>query len=346
MILVSGAAGFIGFHLTTALAAAGETVVGIDNLNAYYPPELKWARLAAAGIDQRTVEQSGAARSSRYPNYHFFRLSLEDGPGLAQLFEQFSFTAVCNLAAQAGVRYSLTNPQAYVDSNVAGFVNVLEQCRQHRVGHLVYASSSSVYGLNAKVPFAETDDVSQPASLYAATKRSNELLAHVYSHLYGLPTTGLRFFTVYGPWGRPDMAYSLFSDAILAGRPIQVFNQGAMSRDFTYVDDIVGGLVRVLLQPRPADSGVPSRLYNIGKGQPVNLLRFIELLEEQLGRRAEKIFTGMQPGDVEKTFADTSALERDYAYRATTGLETGIASFVDWYRSYYQHHQGADAGAK
>lgn len=335
MILVTGSAGFIGHSLVNVLAAAGEEVVGIDNLNDYYDIDLKWSRLREAGIDQATVEAEGEVVSTRFPNYRFRRLPLEDKDGMARLFTDFSFTRVCHLAAQAGVRYSLTNPQAYVESNVMGFVNVLENCRVQRVEHLVYASSSSVYGLNDKVPFSETDPVEQPASLYAATKRSNELLAHTYGHLYGLPTTGLRFFTVYGPWGRPDMAYSLFSDAILAGRPIKVFNHGEMSRDFTFIDDIVEGIKRVLLNPRPPQLGVPNRIYNIGNGKPVSLLNFIETMEKYLGAVADKEYLGMQQGDVEKTFADTSALERDYGYRATTTLDAGIEAFIEWYKGYY-----------
>ncbi len=336
MILVTGSAGFIGHSLVNVLVRAGEDVIGIDNLNDYYDPALKWSRLAEAGITKSTVENNGEAISARFSNYHFRQLALEDKAGMERLFEDFAITKVCNLAAQAGVRYSLTNPQAYVESNVTGFVNVLENCRVKGVEHLVYASSSSVYGLNDKVPFAETDPVEQPASLYAATKRSNELMAHTYGHLYGLPTTGLRFFTVYGPWGRPDMAYSLFSDAILNGRAIKVFNHGEMSRDFTYVDDIVEGVKRVLLTPRPPQSGVPNRLYNIGNGKPVSLLGFIETMEKHLGMVAEKEYLGMQPGDVEKTFADTTALERDYDYRAGTSLDEGIGAFVKWYRSYYK----------
>lgn len=335
MILVTGAAGFIGYSLVNVLAQAGEEVVGIDNLNDYYSPALKWSRLAEAGVARTIVEEKGEAVSSRFPNYHFRKLALEDKEGMERLFKDFAFTKVCNLAAQAGVRYSLTNPQAYIESNVTGFVNVLESCRIAGVKHLVYASSSSVYGLNDKVPFAETDPVQQPASLYAATKRSNELMAHTYSHLYGLPTTGLRFFTVYGPWGRPDMAYSLFSDAILNGRAIKVFNHGEMSRDFTCVDDIVEGVKRVLLMPRPPQSGVPNRLYNIGNGKPVSLLGFIKTMEKHLGVVAKKEYLDMQPGDVEKTFADTTALERDYGYRAGTTLDKGIGAFVEWYRSYY-----------
>ena len=336
MILVTGTAGFIGHALVNALAADGHEVIGVDNLNDYYDPALKWARLAEAGIERAAVEATGEAVSVRFPNYRFRKLGLEDRAGMEQLFADFPVRRVCNLAAQAGVRYSLNNPLAYVDSNVTGFVNVLENCRRHGVEHLVYASSSSVYGLNDKVPFAESDAVEQPASLYAATKRTNELLAHTYSHLYGLPTTGLRFFTVYGPWGRPDMAYSLFSDAMLHGRPIQVFNHGAMSRDFTYVADIVEGVRRVLTQERPEQRGTPNRVYNIGNGRPVSLLGFIQTVERHLGVTAEKEYLGMQPGDVEKTFADTTALARDYGYRATTDLDTGVAAFASWYRDYYE----------
>jgi len=335
MILITGAAGFIGYSLINALVGEGEAVVGIDNLNAYYSPALKWDRLAEAGLSKDDIERDGEATSTRFPGYHFRQLGLEDKEGMERLFEDFAFTGVCNLAAQAGVRYSLTNPHAYIESNVTGFVNVLENCRIHGVKHLVYASSSSVYGLNEKVPFAEGDAVDQPASLYAATKRSNELMAHTYGHLYGLPSTGLRFFTVYGPWGRPDMAYSLFSDAILNGRPIKVFNHGEMSRDFTYVEDIVEGVKRVLLSPRPAQVGVPARVYNIGNGKPVSLLAFIETLEKHLGVVAKKEYVGMQPGDVVKTFADTTALERDYGYRAQTPLDRGVGVFVEWYRKYY-----------
>lgn len=337
MLLITGSAGFIGHHLCLALAREGREIVGVDNLNDYYDPELKIARLQDAGfVREEVIIDGGDAISREYPNLRFRRLSLQDAGEMDRLFTDFAITHVCNLAAQAGVRYSLTNPQAYVASNVTGFVNILENCQRHKIEHLVYASSSSVYGLNDKVPFAETDAVEQPASLYAATKRSNELLAHVYSHLYQLPTTGLRFFTVYGPWGRPDMAYSLFSDAMLKGDPIKVFNQGEMSRDFTYVGDIVEGVRRVLLEPRPQQEGVPNRVYNIGNGSPVSLLGFIETMERQLGITAEKEYLGMQPGDVVKTFADTTALERDYAYRAETGLEEGIGEFVRWYREYYK----------
>jgi len=335
MILITGSAGFIGYHLSVALAREGYEVIGIDDLNGYYDPELKIDRLRQAGFVRREIMgDTETIVSTRYPSLRFSRITLSDAPAIEALFKRHPIERVCNLAAQAGVRYSLTDPQAYVASNVTGFVNIIENCQQHGVKHLVYASSSSVYGLNEKVPFAETDPVEQPASLYAATKRSNELLAHVYSHLYQLPTTGLRFFTVYGPWGRPDMAYSLFSDAMLNGKPIKVFNQGEMSRDFTYVGDIVEGIRRVLLNERP--QGPLNRLYNIGNGKPVSLLGFIEIMEQHLGITAQKEYLGMQPGDVAKTFADTTALERDYGYRADTDLNEGIGMFIRWYREYYE----------
>lgn len=343
-ILLTGSAGFIGFHLANYLAKEGHRVVGIDNLNDYYDPQLKIDRLKAAGFLANEVAMLHsekqtkplAYKSSLYPNLSFQAIDLKDKHNLEHLFATYAFDVVVNLAAQAGVRYSITHPQAYVDSNVTGFVNILECCRQHQVKHLVYASSSSVYGLNEKVPFKETDPVEQPASLYAATKRSNELLAHVYSHLYGLPTTGLRFFTVYGPWGRPDMAYSLFSDAILHDRPIKIFNHGAMSRDFTYIDDIVEGVARVSLGERPDRAGVPSSVYNIGAGEPMSLMTFVEAIEQALGMKAEKEFLPMQAGDVEKTYADTSALAQDYNYLPNSNFQTGIQAFVDWYRQYYQ----------
>ncbi|OAV44291.1 NAD-dependent epimerase/dehydratase family protein [Lewinella sp. 4G2] len=335
MILVTGAAGFIGHHLINALATAGHEIIGIDNLNNYYDPQIKRDRLAEAGLDRKSVEEGGAVVSTRFPNYTFRKLDLTNSRGMQRLFDTYPITKVCNLAAQAGVRYSITNPQAYVAANVTGFVNVLENCRRKEIEHLVYASSSSVYGLNEKVPFNEKDPVNHPVSLYAATKISNELMAHTYSHLYGFPTTGLRFFTVYGPYGRPDMAYSLFSDAILNDRPIKVFNHGKMSRDFTYVGDIVEGVRRVLTMPIPERKGTPNTVYNIGNGSPVSLLEFIETMERHLGKVAQKEYLGMQPGDVEKTFADTTALERDYGYRAQTSLDVGIKSFVDWYKAYY-----------
>lgn len=341
-ILLTGTAGFIGFHLANRLVEAGHRVIGIDNLNDYYNPQLKIDRLRAAGFELPQALIIGSNQvaqkeifSKATNQLSFQQMSLENAAEVDTLFDNYDFDVVINLAAQAGVRYSLSNPQAYVSSNIVGFVNLLENCRKQAISHFIYASSSSVYGLNDKVPFNETDAVEQPASLYAATKRSNELMAHVYGHLYGLPTTGLRFFTVYGPWGRPDMAYSLFSDAILHDRPIKVFNHGRMSRDFTYVDDIVEGLLRVTLHERPAREGVPARVYNIGAGKPISLLGFIEAMEKALGKKADKQFLEMQAGDVAQTYADTSALEADYGYRPSMDFQTGIQQFVDWYRQYY-----------
>ena len=337
MILVSGAAGFIGFHLCQRLLAEGEQVVGLDNLNDYYNPQLKLDRLGLLGIDTVGLEEGVLVGSHRFDQLQFIKLNLEDEQGLGQLFSEVSINKVCNLAAQAGVRYSLTNPQTYVESNIKGFVNLLECCYKHKIEHLVYASSSSVYGGNDKTPFSELDRVDQPVSLYAASKKCNELLAHVYAHLYGLPCTGLRFFTVYGPWGRPDMALYLFCDAMREGRPIKVFNHGRMSRDFTYVDDIIEGVTRILTTERPQhpDEKVPARIYNIGGGKPVRLMDFVETIEDIFGEQAEKIMMDMQPGDVEATFADTSALERDYNYAPQTPLKEGVGRFVNWYRDYH-----------
>jgi UDP-glucuronate 4-epimerase len=346
-ILITGAAGFIGYHLALRLAARGDEVLGLDNLNDYYDPRLKYARLAAAGVEDYRVAYGALVESRRHPNYRFIQLNLEDQPALFELFGRERFDAVVNLAAQAGVRYSLTNPQAYIDSNIVGFTNILESCRHHQVGHLVYASSSSVYGLNANMPFRVADNVDHPISLYAATKKSNELMAHTYSHLFALPSTGLRFFTVYGPWGRPDMALFLFTRAILEGRPIQVFNHGRMRRDFTFVDDIVEGITRVIdrppqgdphwkpRRPSPASSSAPYRVYNIGSGRPIALLDFIAALEKALGRPAIKEFLPLQPGDVEATFADVSDLSAEFDYRPDTPLDKGIAAFVEWFRVYY-----------
>lgn len=332
-ILVTGAAGFIGSKLSERLLARGDDVLGYDNLNAYYDPALKEARLA---------------RLQPLPGFRFVRGNLEDRPALEAAFDGFAPERVVNLAAQAGVRYSLENPQAYVDSNITGFVNVLEACRHRGIGHLVYASSSSVYGANRKLPFAVEDSVDHPVSLYAASKKANELMAHTYSHLFGLPTTGLRFFTVYGPWGRPDMALFLFTRNILAGKPIEVFNHGRHTRDFTYIDDIVEGVIRTLdrppgadpshdpMAPSPATSSAPFRVYNIGNHQPVQLLDYIDTLERCLGRKAEKILLPLQPGDVPDTCADVSALMRDTGYRPDTPVATGIARFVEWYRAFYR----------
>ncbi|MEM9276014.1 MAG: NAD-dependent epimerase [Cyanobacteria bacterium P01_F01_bin.143] len=332
-ILVTGAAGFIGFHLSQRLLERGDQVVGLDNLNNYYDVSLKKARL-----EKLTVN----------PNFSFHFLDLANREGIAQLFDQSGFDKVVNLAAQAGVRHSLKEPHAYVDSNLVGFVNILEGCRHNKVQHLVFASSSSVYGANKKIPFSVHDNVDHPVSLYAATKKANELMAHTYSHLYGLPTSGLRFFTVYGPWGRPDMALFLFTKAILEGKPIKVFNYGKMKRDFTYVDDIVEGVIRVVDQvaqpnphwsgqvPDPATSYAPYRNYNIGNNQPVELMEFIETLEDCLGIKAEKNLLPIQPGDVPVTYADVSDLARDVGFKPNTPLKVGIAEFVKWYRLYYK----------
>ena len=331
-ILVTGAAGFIGSKLSERLLARGDEVLGYDNLNDYYDPTLKQARLA---------------RLTPHANFRFRKASLEDRDAMDLAFADFAPQRVVNLAAQAGVRYSLENPQAYIESNIVGFMNILEACRHNGVEHLVYASSSSVYGANRKLPFAVEDSVDHPVSMYAATKKANELMAHTYSHLFGLPTTGLRFFTVYGPWGRPDMALFLFTRKILAGEPIDVFNHGHHTRDFTYIDDIVEGVIRTLdhvpgpdpahdpMAPTPATSSAPYRVYNIGNHQPVELLRYIEVLEQCLGRKAERNLLPLQPGDVPDTYADVEALQRDTGYCPATPIETGIANFVEWYRGFY-----------
>ena len=330
--LVTGVAGFIGFHVARRLLEQGEEVIGIDNVNDYYDVQLKEARLAQ--LEGR-------------PGYRFIRLDLADREGTAELFQTVKPQRVIHLAAQAGVRYSLKNPHAYVDSNLVGFMNILEGCRHQEVEHLVYASSSSVYGANTKMPFSVHHNVDHPVSLYAATKKANELMAHTYSHLYGLPTTGLRFFTVYGPWGRPDMAIFIFTKRILEGRPIDVYNYGRMKRDFTYIDDVVEGVIRVahrIPQPNPNWSGdhpdpgtskAPYRVYNIGNNRPVELLYLIEVLENALGRKAEKNLLPMQPGDVPETYADVDDLIRDVGYRPDTPIEEGIQRFVRWYREFY-----------
>ena len=325
-ILVTGAAGFIGYHLASRLLRDGHTVVGLDSLNDYYDVRLKQARLGQLGICEPSdgvVEQS-----KRYEAFRFVKGDLADRELLPRFFSEEQFDAVVNLAAQAGVRYSLENPFAYVESNLVGFVNLLECCRHYPVKHLVYASSSSVYGGNTKVPFSEEDRVDNPVSLYAATKKSNELMASCYAHLYGIPSTGLRFFTVYGPWGRPDMAPMLFTKAILEGEPIKVFNEGNLSRDFTYIDDIVEGVVRVLQKP-PQEPR--HEIYNIGGGHPVQLMDFIHTLEEHLGRKAVLELLPMQPGDVYTTYADSSKLESAINYKPTTTLHDGLARFVAWY---------------
>jgi len=332
-VLVTGAAGFIGFHLARRLLADGQEVVGLDNLNDYYDVRLKEARLA---------------RLQDHRAFTFVKLDLADRAGMEALFAQHAFSNVVNLAAQAGVRYSLTNPHAYINSNLVGFLNILEGCRHLGLKHLVYASSSSVYGANTKMPFSEHDRVDHPVSLYAASKKANELMAHSYAHLYGLPCTGLRFFTVYGPWGRPDMSLFLFTRAILEGRPIDVFNYGRHKRDFTYIDDIIEGVVRVMHrppqpdpqwdsdQPDPASSRAPYRVYNIGNSQPVELMRVIELLEAALGRKAQLNLLPMQAGDVPETSADVDDLARAVGFRPATPIEAGLRQFVAWYHEYYQ----------
>ncbi|MFV0591219.1 MAG: NAD-dependent epimerase/dehydratase family protein [Draconibacterium sp.] len=331
-ILVTGTAGFIGFHLVNKLVNHDCEIVGIDNINDYYSPELKFARLAEAGISEEAAVWNKKIASSKYPNYSFVRMKLEDREQLIRLFETEKFDLVCNLAAQAGVRYSIENPQAYIDSNIVGFANILEACRHNNIQHLVYASSSSVYGNSSKMPLSTSDVVDNPVSLYAATKKSNELMAHTYSHLYGFATIGLRFFTVYGPWGRPDMAYFSFTKNILEGKPIKVFNNGDLYRDFTYIDDITDGIVKIL-NSAPKNS---YKVYNIGNSTPVKLMDFIQIIETALGKKAEKEYLEMQPGDVYKTFADVSDLEHDFGYSPDTPLEKGIGEFVKWYLDYYK----------
>jgi UDP-glucuronate 4-epimerase len=333
-ILITGAAGFIGFHLINRLTENGFEVTGIDNINDYYQPELKYSRLREAGISARSENWHEKVNSEKYPGYSFIRMNLENGDQLTKLFESEQFDVVCNLAAQAGVRYSIENPHAYVSSNVIGFMNLLEACRHNPVKHLVYASSSSVYGNSKKMPLSTSDSVDHPISLYAATKKSNELMAYTYSHLYGIPTTGLRFFTVYGPWGRPDMAYFSFTKSILENTPIKIFNHGDLYRDFTYIDDIVTGIVNVL-------QGIPNtlppwKIYNIGNSSPVKLMDFIETIENALGKEAKKEFLEMQPGDVYKTYADVSDLKKNFGYAPNTPLAKGINEFVSWYKSYFK----------
>ena len=344
-ILVTGAAGFIGFHLSRRLLERGDRVVGVDSLNDYYDPALKRARLAELGVGGGTP-YGESVPSAAYADFSFAEIKLEDRERLGALIAEGGFDRVVNLAAQAGVRYSIDHPYAYLDSNLTGFLNVLEACRAAKTAHLVYASSSSVYGLNDTRPFSVADHADHPVSLYAATKKANELMAHAYSQLYGLPTSGLRFFTVYGPWGRPDMAYFKFAEAISAGAAIDVYNGGDMYRDFTYIDDIVEGIVRVMDRapagdpawdaghPDPSRSSAPYRVYNIGNNRPVRLADFIETLEKALGAKAEKRYLPMQSGDVYATEADVSDLEREFGWKPTTPIEQGLASFAAWYRTY------------
>jgi UDP-glucuronate 4-epimerase len=345
-ILITGTAGFIGFHLAKRLLERGDTVVGIDNINDYYDTNLKYARLAETGISREAETWHTKVQSTKYPNYSFVRMNLEDREQLNQLFKTEKFDKVCNLAAQAGVRYSLENPHAYINSNIVGFINILEACRHNNIKHLAYASSSSVYGNNTKMPLSTSDNVDHPISLYAATKKSNELMAHTYSHLFGLPTTGLRFFTVYGPWGRPDMALFLFTKAILEDKPIQVFNNGNMVRDFTYVDDIVEGVIKVINNPakpvekdkaNPSNSiSAPYKIYNIGNSSPIELMEYINAIEDALGKTAVKEFLPMQPGDVPRTEANVTDLLEDLNYKPNTTVQEGIKKFIEWYKSYFE----------
>ena len=346
-ILVTGTAGFIGFHLTKKLLERGDNVIGLDNINDYYDVNLKYARLEELGIHKEDIQENKLTISST-TKLKFIKADLADRATINKLFENEKFDAVCNLAAQAGVRYSLENPHAYIDSNVVGFMNILEACRHNNVKNLCYASSSSVYGLNKSQPFKTTDHTDHPVSLYAATKKSNEMMAHTYAHLYNIATTGLRFFTVYGPWGRPDMAPYLFTDAILNHRPIKVFNHGNMSRDFTYIDDIIDGVIKVIDNPAqpnknwnantPAtnSSSAPYKIYNIGNNAPVNLMEFISEIEAAIGMVAEKNFMEMQPGDVESTYADTSGLMNDFNYKPSTPLDKGVSEFITWFKAFYK----------
>ncbi len=367
-ILITGTAGFIGFHLAKRLLERGDTVIGIDNINDYYDVNLKYSRLAETGISRDAKTWHKKIVSARYPNYSFVRMNLEDREQLMELFKNEQFDKVCNLAAQAGVRYSLENPHAYINSNIVGFINILEACRHYNIKHLAYASSSSVYGNNTKMPLSTSDNVDHPISLYAATKKSNELMAHTYSHLFGIPTTGLRFFTVYGPWGRPDMALFLFTKAILNDEPIKVFNHGNMVRDFTYIDDIIEGVVRVIDNPpinaqnkkeapgfsssqeeysdrqrqrevvdKPsAIRSAPYAIYNIGNSSPVPLMDYIAAIETTLGKSAQKEFLPMQPGDVPGTEADVTDLVENLGYKPNTTVKVGIEKFVEWYKHYFE----------
>ena len=333
-ILVTGAAGFIGYHLCEQLLKLGHDVVGLDNINDYYDVNLKYARLKELGISESEIQYNKSINSNSHGDrLQFIKINLEDQENLPTLFEENSFDVVCNLAAQAGVRYSIEKPMKYVESNIIGFANLLECVRNSKVKKLVYASSSSVYGLNEKTPFATDDNVDNPISMYAATKKSNELMAYTYSHLYDMQVIGLRFFTVYGPWGRPDMAMFLFTDAILNDKPIKVFNEGNLSRDFTYIDDIVEGVQKTLLQSQPDQKNYS--LYNIGNGSPVKLLDFIKAIETVTGKTAEKQMLPMQPGDVSQTWADTTDLKKDFNYEPNTDIKQGVGSFVEWYNDYY-----------
>lgn len=347
-ILVTGTAGFIGYHLAEKLISEDNIVVGLDNINNYYDTRLKYDRLQKAGIAPDQISDGREIQSTRHKNYRFIKLDLEDRKNVFKLFRDHRFDRVCNIAAQPGVRYSLENPDAYISSNIMGFMTILEACRHFRIKHLVYASSSSVYGLNRELPFSTRQNVDHPISLYAATKKSNELMAHTYSHLYRIPVTGLRFFTVYGPWGRPDMAPFLFTRSIIEKKPIKVFNHGQMKRDFTYIDDITEGVWRTLNRvPQedpswtaenadPSRSQAPYKIYNIGNNNPCGLLTFIETLEQELGLKADKIMMPLQPGDIPETRADISDLIQDTGYSPATPLKKGIRQLVQWYKNYYK----------
>jgi UDP-glucuronate 4-epimerase len=345
-ILITGTAGFIGFHLVKKLISEGHKVTGLDNINEYYDVNLKYARLSETGIEKESIKDNRIINSLKYKDYSFIKLDLEDRESLTGLFRSSGFDYVVNLAAQAGVRYSIENPMAYINSNIVGFANILECCRHNNIKHLVYASSSSVYGLNEKMPFSTEDNVDHPISLYAASKKSNELMAHTYSHLFSLPTTGLRFFTVYGPWGRPDMALYIFTRAITEGRKIQINNKGDMQRDFTYIDDIINSLSRIIdvipvgnpdwsgMDPKPSSSPARYRIYNIGNNSPVKLMDFVGAIEKELGAKARKEFLPMQPGDVPATWADVNSLIETINYKPATTVSEGIKNFVKWYKEY------------
>ncbi|MBC8313011.1 MAG: NAD-dependent epimerase [Candidatus Cloacimonetes bacterium] len=346
-ILITGTAGFIGFHLCKKLMSENVNIVGLDNINDYYDVGLKYGRLAELGFQTQDIHYNEITQSDKYDNLKFIRLDLKEKQKLLEIFEKYNFDYVVNLAAQAGVRYSILNPDAYMESNIIGFYNILECCKIHKIKHLVYASSSSVYGLNEKMPLSTNDNVDHPISLYATSKKSNELLAHCYSHLYNIPTTGLRFFTVYGPWGRPDMAYFLFTKKICEDKPIDIYNYGKMERDFTYIDDIVEGIRRIIKRipkpdknwngkkPNPGTSKAPFKLYNIGNSSPVKLTDFIEVIEKKLGRKVKKNLMPLQPGDIPKTHADISNLENEINYNPSTSIEEGITKFIDWYLEFY-----------
>ncbi len=346
-ILITGVAGFIGFYLSEYLANRGDEIIGLDNINDYYDVSIKYGRLKSLGIEKSDIEYNKLILSSKFRNFSFIKLNLEDKENIEKLFKKENFDKVINLAAQAGVRYSLINPQAYINSNITGFLSILECCRNYEIKHLTYASSSSVYGLNEKQPFSSKDNVDHPVSLYAASKKSNELMAHTYSHLFGIPTTGLRFFTVYGPWGRPDMALFIFTKAILENRPIDVYNYGKMERDFTYISDIIQGIVKVndnppkgnknwnSKNPDPSSSKAPYKIYNIGNSKPVELMSFVKTIEEELGIKAHINLLPIQPGDVPATYADVTDIAETLGYKPEVSVKEGIRNFINWYKEFY-----------